>query len=277
MDPDRYCVDHAAPPGTSLYYATLYADPRARGAVIAVHALRHALIEIVETVADAEVRARKLNWWSGEILHARDGDPHHPVSVAVSRQCGKRIWRRPEVIAMLSAVTRVSAEGGLASEAARDAFCEQLGGGAARLCAAATTAGGEPCDLGPVGAALERALLAGAPSVRSGMRRIPAPAPAPPRGEEHDGPERTAGERARAHEVLGDAVRGASLRIGPTARVYRTLAHIQLAALASSLRRPAAQAPSIASISPLRKLWIAWRLRNTVTAPPDSEPNQFSN
>lgn len=265
MDPDRYCTDLAAPPGSSLHYATLRAGARERGAIVAVHALRHSLVAIIETIADSHVRATKLNWWSGEILHARDGSPRHPVSVAIARNCGKRLWRRPEVLAVFSAVARVSAEGGFASEAARDDFCEHVGGGTARLCMAATAAGNDaPREFGALGAALERALLAGAPSVLSRMPRIPASTSEPARGVGHGGPGAGPGpiaeERARAHQALADAVRGTPLRAEPAALVYRTLAHLQLAALAAALRRPAAKAPSTASISPIRKLWIAWRI-----------------
>ena len=264
MDPDRYCADLAAPPGSSLHYATLYAGARERDAIVAIHALRHSLVEIVDAIADANVRATKLNWWSGEILHARDGGPHHPVSMAIARHCGTWLWRRPEVLAMFSAVTRVSAEGGFASEAARDDFCEHVGGGAARLCAAATATDGDaPQAFDALGAALERALLAGTPSARSGMRRIPASTSEPSGGAGYGGPdaglEPIAEERTRACEALAAAVRMTPLRAGPAALVYRTLAHIQLAALAVALRKPAAKAPSAASISPIRKLWIAWR------------------
>ena len=264
MDPDRYCVDQAAPPGSSLHYATLYAGARERGAIVAVQALRHSLVAIVETIADSHVRATKLNWWSGEILHARDGRPRHPVSIAIARHCGKGLWRRAEVLAMFSAVARASAENGFASEAARDEFCEHVGGGAARLCAAATTASDDaPQGIDAIGVALERALLAGTPSVRSGIRRIPTstrkPAGVGGLGGPGGGPAAIAEERARAHEALDDAVRGTPLRAGPVSLVYRTLACIQLAALRAALRKRTARAPSSASISPIRKLWIAWR------------------
>ena len=264
MDPDRYCVDLAAPPGSSLHYATLWAGARERGAIVAIHALRHSLVAIIETIADSHVRATKLNWWSGEILHARDGCPHHPVSMAIARHCGKRLWRRPEVLAMFSSVARASAEDGFASEAARDEFCEHVGGGAARLCMAATAAGNDaPREFDALGAALERALLAGTPSVRSGTRRIPASTSEPAGGVGHGGPGAGPGpiaeERARAHEALADAIRDTPLRAEPAVLVYRALAHLQLAALAAALGKPAGKAPSTASISPIRKLWIAWR------------------
>ena len=266
MDPDRHCLDEAAPPGSSLYYATLFTGARERAVLVAVHALRQALLGIVDTVADPGVRAPKLNWWSEEIMEARDRRPRHPVSVAITRHCGRSFWYRPEVLAMLSAVARASAESGFGSEAARDDFCEHVGGGTARLCAAALAAGnGTPDDLRALGAALESAMLAGAPCVRSGLRRIPAPASGPMGRTDHGGSgpgtERIAEARARAHRTLADAVGGVPGNAGPAALAYRTLAHLQLAALASALRKPAWTMPRPASITPLRKLWIAWRIR----------------
>ena len=180
MDPDRYCLDAAAPPGSALYYATLFTGARERAALVSVHALRHVLLDIVETIADANVRAPKLNWWSGEIMDARDGSPHHPVALAITRNCGRPLWRHPEVFAMLAAVARVSAGGGIASEAARGEFCADVGGGTAGLCMAAVgfEAGGDGRErVRALGAALEGAMLASVPSVRSGLRRLPIPAP----------------------------------------------------------------------------------------------------
>ena len=271
MDPDRYCLDEAAPPGSSLYYATRFANTRERAALIAIHAFRHSLLDIVDTIADANVRAPKLNWWSGEIMEARDGGARHPVSVAITRNCGKPLWWRPEVLAMLSAVARVSADDGFASEAARDEFCEHVGGGTAQLCTAAVpfAAGDDAADdIRVLGAAVERAILAGTPSVGSGLRRIPKSGPDSAGRVEHDGtgagPRPIAEERARAHQALADAVRGVPQHAGPAALVYRTLAHIQLAALANALRKPAGKAPLAASITPIRKLWIAWRASRDV-------------
>ena len=266
MDPDRYCLDEAAPPGSSLYYATLFAGARERAALVAVHAFRRVLIDIVESIADANVRATKLNWWSGEIMEARDGRARHPVSVAMTRHCGTTLWLRPEVLAMLSAVARVSAESGFGSEAARSDFCEEVGGGTASLCAVAVpSAAGtrRPDAMRGLGAAVEGAILAGTPSVRSGIGRIPgSTSPAAggaATGDSDAGRRRIAEERARAHQALADAVRGSSRQADPVALLYRSLARMQLAALAKALRASGGRAPPAASISPIRKLWIAWR------------------
>ena len=316
VDPDRYCLDEAAPPGSSLHYATFFIDPRERAALVAAHALRHTLLGILDTVADPDVRAHKLNWWSNEIMEARDGRARHPVAAALTRHGTVRLWRRPEVLAMLTAIGRVSTAGGFESEAARDRFCQDVGGGTARLCAATVAAGisdtsgmagasgtpGAHADVGAFGSALEYAMLAGAPTARSGLMRIPnATWNAPQRMEDatpdagagdypaaghsperigRGGPDaaarritggcagvgsgatsqRIAEERARAHQALAGALRDTSFRTGAVALVYRTLAHLQLAALAGALRKPAPEAPLRASITPIRKLWIAWRI-----------------
>ena len=268
MDPDRYCLDAAAPPGSSLYYATLFAGPGERAALVAVHALRHTLLEIVEDIADPNVRAHKLNWWSDEIMEAREGRARHPVALALTRHGGEAFWRRPEVLSMLSAVAGLSAAGGLASATARDRFCEDVGGGTARLCATVAAFGPGEAELSrfrALGTVLEAATLAGIPNVRSGLERIPAPAPDTRSGEAArvgpgNGARRIVEERVRAREALADTAGSLPRRACPAMLAYRTLARIQLAALANALRKPAATVPAAASITPIRKLWIAWRI-----------------
>ena len=264
MDPDRYCVDQAAPPGSSLHYATLFVGARERTVIVAVHALRRSLLTIVESIADPNVRAHKLNWWSGEIMEARDGQARHPVAVAITRYCGKMLWRRPEVLAMHSTIARAAANG-LASEVARDRFCEDVGGGAAQLCATAVGVehgGLAPKDIHTLGTALEGALLAGSPIARSGPQHIPDPVRGTWRragGGAGGEARRIVAERVRARKVLADTVRDMPRGAGPVVLAYRTLADIQLAALANALHTPVRSVSPVASISPVRKLWIAWR------------------
>ena len=266
MDPDRYCLDEAAPSGSSLHYATLFTGSRERAALVAIHALRHTLVGIVESIADSNVRAHKLNWWSNEIMEARDGRARHPVTVSVTRHCGTLLWSRPEVLAMLSAVGAVSAANGIVSVAARDCFCDDIGGGTAQLCTTVTRF--EPGDaalndIRILGARLEAAVLAGVPIVQSGLQRIPGPASGIPqqagRGGSDDSARQLAEERIRARKRLEDAVRDAPRGVGPAMLVYRILALIRIAALAKALRKQDRTAPPAASIAPIRKLWIAWR------------------
>ena len=266
MDPDRYCLDEAAPSGSSLYYATLFAGPRERAALVAIHALRQTLVGIVESIADSNVRAHKLNWWSNEIMEARDGRARHPVTVSATRHCGTPLWSRPEVLAMLSAVGAVSAASGVVSAAARDCFCEDVGGGTAQLCTTVTRfeSGGAALNgIRVLGARLESAVLAGVPIVQSGLQRIPEPTTdtllQAALDDTGGSMRRLEEERIRARESLADAVRDAPQDAGPAMLVYRTLALIQIAALENAIRKRQRTAPRMASIAPIRKLWIAWR------------------
>ncbi len=266
MDPDRYCLDVAAPAGSSLHYATLFVGPRERAALVAIHALRQTLVAIVDSIADSNVRAHKLNWWSNEIMEARDGRARHPVALSISRHCGTPFWSRPEVLAMLCAVGAVSAANGIRSMAARDRFCEDVGGGTARLCATFTPLeSGHPAliDIHALGACLEAAALAGVPIVQSGLPRIPESASGTARQADHGDTDSTvpqvATERARARKSLEDAVRNSQPETTTAMLVYRTLAHIQIAALANALRTRDRAPRRAASIAPIRKLWIAWR------------------
>ena len=168
---------------------------------------------------------------------------------------------------MLSAVAGVSAAGGFASVAARDRFCEDVGGGTARLCATVAAFESDEAVLDQfrtLGGVLEAARLAGVPNVRSGIERIPAPVPDTRSGEAAgvdpgDGARRIVMERVRARGALADTAGNLPRRACPAMLVYRTLARIQLAALANAIRKPAVTVPAAASITPIRKLWIAWR------------------
>lgn len=266
MNPDRYCLEVAAPLGSSLHYATLFSGPRERAALVAVHALRQTLVGIVESVTDSNVRAHKLNWWSNEIMEAREGRGRHPVTRSVTHHCGIRLWSRPEVLAMLSAVCAVSAANGIVSAAARDRFCDDVGGGAARLCAIVTPFGpGEVGlnDIRVLGTRIETATLAGVPIVQSGLQRIPVSASGTSRqadnGDFEFSARQVAEERNRARISLEEAVRNTPQDARPAILVYRTLALIQVAALARALRNRDRMQVRAASISPIRKLWIAWR------------------
>lgn len=266
MDPDRYCLEEAAPSGSSLFYATLFAGPRERAALVAIHALRQSLVGIVDSIADSNVRAHKLNWWSNEIMEARDGCARHPIALSITRHCGTPFWSRREVLAMLSAVGTVSAANGIVSVAARDRFCDDVGGGTARLCSTVRqieTGDAALKHVRVLGARLEAAALAGVPMVQSGLQRIPESVSGTPgqtaHGDSHNPERRLAEERIRVRNSLEDAIRDAPRGAGPAMLVYRTLALIQVAALANALRKRHRTVPPVASIAPIRKLWIAWR------------------
>lgn len=84
MTPNEYCRDKAAPAGSALYYSTLYLDPARADAMIALHALRAELDDIVRHYIDIEPARAKLAWWRAEIGECFERRASHPVTQSLA-------------------------------------------------------------------------------------------------------------------------------------------------------------------------------------------------
>ena len=71
-------------PGSSLYYSLRFAQPEAREALIVLHAWLHEVAEIFYQCQDFGVVRLKLEWWSHELQRLFDGEPRHPLAVAMA-------------------------------------------------------------------------------------------------------------------------------------------------------------------------------------------------
>ena len=83
MTPDDYCQDKAAPSGSSLYYSLLYQAPNQRRTIIAVHAFGREVGEVVNDCRDDDIALQTLQWWRTEIARAYAGNATHPVCLAL--------------------------------------------------------------------------------------------------------------------------------------------------------------------------------------------------
>jgi len=83
MTPDEYCQQKAAHSGSSFYYSFLFLSPPRRRAITALYAFCREVDDIVDGVAEAAVARAKLAWWRAEIAAAYDGTPQHPVARAL--------------------------------------------------------------------------------------------------------------------------------------------------------------------------------------------------
>lgn len=83
MDPNQYCQDKAAASGSSFYYSFLFLPLPRRRAIIALYAFCREVDDIVDECTDEQVALTKLNWWRQEIRDLYQGQPHHPVSHAL--------------------------------------------------------------------------------------------------------------------------------------------------------------------------------------------------
>jgi phytoene synthase len=83
MTPDDYCQQKAARSGSSFYYSFLFLPPDRRRGIVALYAFCREVDDVVDGVGDPEVARAKLAWWRREIAAAYDGTPQHPVAKAL--------------------------------------------------------------------------------------------------------------------------------------------------------------------------------------------------
>jgi len=83
MNPDQYVQEKAAASGSSFYYAFLFLPKPKRAAITAFYAFCREIDDVVDEVRDPGVAATKLVWWRTEVAQSFAGQPRHPVMLAL--------------------------------------------------------------------------------------------------------------------------------------------------------------------------------------------------
>ncbi len=83
MSPEEYCQQKAAQSGSSFYYAFLFLPPEQRRAITALYAFCREVDDAVDEISDPGVAATTLAWWRNEVQGLYDGKPQHPVTRAL--------------------------------------------------------------------------------------------------------------------------------------------------------------------------------------------------
>ena len=86
MTPDQYCQEKAVQSGSSFYYSFLYLPLEKRRAITALYAFCREVDDVVDECTEASVARAKLAWWRQEvaaIFHANGDPPSHPVAKAM--------------------------------------------------------------------------------------------------------------------------------------------------------------------------------------------------
>jgi phytoene synthase len=83
MTPEQYVQEKAAASGSSFYYAFLFLPPPRRAAITAFYAFCREVDDVVDEVTDPGVARTKLAWWATEVAQAFAGHPSHPVMRAL--------------------------------------------------------------------------------------------------------------------------------------------------------------------------------------------------
>ena len=83
ISPQQYVQDKAAASGSSFYYAFLFLPAPRRAAITAFYAFCREVDDVVDETSDSGVAAAKLAWWRQEVQAAFAGRPSHPVTKAL--------------------------------------------------------------------------------------------------------------------------------------------------------------------------------------------------
>jgi phytoene synthase len=83
MSPDEYCQQKTVQSGSSFYYSFLFLPPERRRAITALYAFCREVDDTVDETSDQSVARIKLAWWRTEVSNMFKGSPTHPVTQAL--------------------------------------------------------------------------------------------------------------------------------------------------------------------------------------------------
>jgi len=84
MDPHQYCQQKAAASGSSFYYSFLFLPEERRRAITALYAFCREVDDVVDDCSDSATARATLSWWRQELAAAFHGTPQHPVARALA-------------------------------------------------------------------------------------------------------------------------------------------------------------------------------------------------
>ncbi len=101
MTPQVYVEQKAAASGSSFYYAFLFLPRPRRAAITAFYAFCREVDDVVDEMVDPGVAASKLAWWRDEVLGAFAGRPSHPVMLALMPLAGDYCITSRQLLAVI--------------------------------------------------------------------------------------------------------------------------------------------------------------------------------
>jgi phytoene synthase len=83
VTPHEYCESRAIQSGSSFYYSFLFLPQDRRRAITALYAFCREVDDTVDEVREPSVARTKLAWWREEVGRIYHGCPQHPVALAL--------------------------------------------------------------------------------------------------------------------------------------------------------------------------------------------------
>ncbi|MGH8119271.1 MAG: squalene/phytoene synthase family protein [Gammaproteobacteria bacterium] len=242
---DEYCRNKAAPPGSSFYYSTLFLPEPLRRDLHALHALGTELEGVLEECSDPGVMHMKLSWWQDEITRLYQHAARHPVSHALENVVSRHGIQETQLLQVINNYAQLIP---MPQPQSLEELVLQFSGGTGMVWRLAAEICGHQAPETPTLAAATGCLIS---CFQLLQRTAPPDAVNQIRGIQ---------EQLEHHgDIFPEADRHRQLHVLVMGQIIsRTCREI--------LRGDETRGRRLA-LSPLRKLWIAWRLhrryRNT--------------
>ncbi len=275
MTSDEYCAQKAARPGSALYYSLRFLPPDKRRAAIAVYAFVRETQDAARDCSDPGVARARLAWWRTETALAFEGKPQHPVTQALAQAVAHYALPLEQFQEIIDGVETQLTAGGFPDFKALQLYCHRLGSTPAVL--AAEVYGYQDRrtlkfahDLG-LALQLTTLVLDVGAEARQGRLSLPEDELAAHGIGVRELASSPAGSRVA--EFLGrqiercDQLYAQALGQLPPADRRSQRPALALAAIARALLEEVRQDPAQVlaarvDLTPLKKLWIAWRTWN---------------
>ncbi len=81
MNSRAYCQQKVASSGSSFYYSFLFLPDDKKRAITAIYAFCREVDDIVDECKDIQIAEQKLTWWTTEVQRIFTGNAQHPVGI----------------------------------------------------------------------------------------------------------------------------------------------------------------------------------------------------
>jgi phytoene synthase len=135
VDPHQYAERLAAAPGTSLYYAIRALAPEPRRAIAALYAFVHEVRRAARDVSDPGVARKKLLWWRDEAGRLCAGHPQHPAAQALAPAVAAHAIERERLDDVIEGAAMDIEYNAYPDFDALAVYCARVGGVPMQICA----------------------------------------------------------------------------------------------------------------------------------------------
>jgi phytoene synthase len=135
MKPDAYCESRAAQSGSSFYYSFRLLPPDRRRAITAHNAYCRDVDDVDHEVSDAAVARLKLAWWRQEVASIFAGTPQHPAAQALAAAAQSHGLRQADLLTVIDGMEMDLAQNRYLDFAALEVYCDRVAGVVGRMSA----------------------------------------------------------------------------------------------------------------------------------------------